>query len=350
MLSDNFSLSIGIDLGTTNTLAGVPGKGIIFEEATLVARQKKKLGKLGKIIAFGKKAKAMVGKEPQQIEVTEPLVNGAIADFDATTEFLKYLVSLTNELPSRFPRFLKPKAVIGVPSGITKVEKRAVRSAGINAGIGQVFLVEEPTLTAVGAGLKIEKAAGHLLIDIGGGTSEITLISLGGIVLTRCLRVAGKEMDEAIVNFLRLKYGVLIGLPTAETAKIKIGSVLPQKSKKKRTALRGRDLETGLPKTIEVDEDEIREAISPVIVEIISNVSELLEEMPPELTADVSRRGIVLSGGCSQLAGMEELVNQVVKMPVWTAKNPLSSVCLGAIKLLENEKLLKKVMVTGGGK
>jgi len=348
VLLDNLSLSIGIDLGTTNALAGVPNKGIVFEEPTLVARRKKKLGEPGRVIALGRKAKAMVGKEPQQMEVIRPLVDGAIADFDATTEFLKYLIGVVNELPSRFPRFLKPKAVIGVPSGITEVERRAVKSAGLEAGLGQIFLVEEPMATAVGVGLNIEKAAGHLVIDLGGGTSEIALISLGGVVLNRCLRVAGREMDEAIVSFLRLKYGVLIGLPTAERAKIEIGSVLPRKGEKKRVSLKGRDLETGLPKAIEIDEDEIREAISPIIGEIVSQINELLEEMPPELTADVSRRGIVLSGGCSQLAGMEDLISRTVKMPVWTAKNPVSSVCLGCIKLLEKEKLLKKVMVTGG--
>ena len=350
MILDDFSLLIGIDLGTTNTLAGVPGKGIVFEEPTLVARQKKKLGKPGRILAFGRKAKQMVGKEPQQVEVIEPLVDGAIADFDATIEFLKYLVTMVSELPSRFPRFLKPRAVIGVPSGITEVEKRAVKSAGLAAGMGKVFLVEEPMATAVGAGLNIEKAAGNLLIDIGGGTSEIALISLGGIVLNRCLRIAGKEMDEAIVSFLRLKYGILIGLPTAERVKIKIGSVLPQDGKKKRMVIRGRDLETGLPKSIEIGEEETREAISPIIREIVGYVNELLEETPPELTADVSRRGIVLSGGCCQLAGMEELVSQTVKMPAWTAKNPLFSVCLGCINLLKNKKLLKEVMVTGGMK
>ncbi len=350
MLLNNLNLSIGIDLGTSNTLAGVPGKGIIFEEPTLVARQKKKLGKPGKVLFFGNKVKQMVGKEPREIEIVEPLLDGAIADFDATVAFLDHLVSSINELPSRFPRFLKPRVVIGVPSGITEVEKRAVKSVALSAGVGKVFLVEEPMATAIGVDLTIEKAAGNLLIDIGGGTTEIAVISLGGVVLSRCLKLAGREMDEAILNFLRLKYGVLIGLPTAEKLKIEIGSVMPQNGEHESRSelVKGRDLETGLPKSVEISEEEVREALSPIIQEILSQVNELLEETPPELTADISKRGIVLSGGCSQLLGMEKMVGQSTKMPVWTAKNPLASVVYGCLKLLENEKLLRGIKIVGG--
>ncbi|MBU2592858.1 MAG: rod shape-determining protein [Patescibacteria group bacterium] len=348
---EKFSLSVGIDLGTANTLMAVPGKGIIFDEPTVIARQKKKPGQPGKIFAFGKKAKKMSGREPQQIEVIEPLVDGAIADFDAAVYFLKYLTSLAAELPSRWPRLLKPRAVVGVPTGITGVEKRAVRSAALSAGFARVFLVEEPMLTAIGVGLNIESAAGNLLVDIGGGTTEIAVVSLGGVVLNRYLKRAGREMDESIVNFLRMKYGVLIGLPTAEEIKIKIGSVLPVSKKDsglEAILVKGRDLETGLPKAIKITKEEIREALSPIAQEIVAQVKEILEETPPELSADISKRGIVLSGACSLLEGMEQLISQATKIPVWTAKNPNTSVVLGCVKLLENEKLLKKIRITGG--
>jgi len=341
----NFSFSIAIDLGTANTLAAVPGKGIIFDEPTVVARLKKRPGIEPKPIAFGKKAKRMFGRQPQTIEVVEPLRDGVIADFDAAVAFLSYLVNLVSQLPSRWPRLLKPKAVIGVPSGITEVEKRAVKAAAETAGIGRVFLVEEPMAAAVGVGLAVNKPVGNLLIDIGGGTTEIAVISLGGIVLNRCLKIGGREMDEAIVNFVRLKYGVLIGRSTAEEVKIKIGSVVSSQSNQ-RMVVRGRDLETGLPKSIEIDEDEVREALSPTIQEIVANLNELLEETPPELTTDIAKRGIVLTGGCSQFRGMEELVSEATKMPVWTAGNPMESVVRGCVKLLENEKLLKQIAVS----
>lgn len=351
MRLDNLGLFLAIDLGTSNTLVGVPGKGIIFEEPTLVARQKKKLGRAGPIIAFGKKAKQMVGKEPRQIEVIEPLVDGAIADFDATIAFLKYLADLAKELPSRFPRVLKPKAVIGVPSGITEVEKRAVRTAGLGAGLGQVFLIEAPMATALGVGLTVEKAAGNLIIDIGGGITEIALISLGGIVLSRCLKIAGQEMDRAIVSFIRLKHGVLIGLPTAERIKIAIGSVAPESgAREEKITVKGRALETGLPKSIEINEEEVREALSPIIQEISSQLSELLEETPPELTADILKRGIVLTGGGALLKGMEKMFGQITKMPVWTAQEPKTSVVKGCLKLTENQDLLKKAKLRGGVK
>lgn len=351
MFLDLFSLSVGIDLGTSNTLAVVPGKGIVFDESTAVARQKKKPGRPGKIISFGGKAKKMLGREPQQIEIIEPLVDGAIADFDATVVFLKYLAGLVNELPSRVPRVLRPRAVIGVPSGITEVEKRAVKSAAIASGFGKVFLVESPMLTAIGSGLNVESVAGNLLIDIGGGKTEITVVSLGGVVLSRYLKVAGKEMDEAIINFIRMKYGILIGLPTAEEVKIKIGSVFSVGNKRDNSGtflIKGRDLETGLPKAVEVNREEIRESLSPIVQEIMVQLNEILEETPPELSTDISKRGIILSGGCSQLMGMEELVGQITKMPVWTAKNPTTTVVRGCLKLLENEKLLRKIRVTGG--
>lgn len=340
----NLALSIAIDLGTANTLAAVPEKGIIFDQPTVVARLKKKPGLASRPIAFGKKAKRMMGRQPEVIEVVEPLRHGVIADFDAAVAFLSHLVELVHQLPSHLPRLLKPKAVIGVPSGITEVEKRAVKSAAEAAGIARVFLVEEPLAAALGVGLAINKPVGNLLMDIGGGTSEIAVISLGGLVLHRCLQLGGQAMDEAIINFLRLKYGLLIGRATAEEIKIKIGSVAGL-ARSRSMKVPGRDLETGLPKTIEITELEVREALSGVIQEILANLIELLEETPPELTNDIAKRGIVLTGGCAQLKGLEKAVAEATKMPVWTAGQPLESVVRGGVKLLENEALLKQLMI-----
>lgn len=346
MFSD-LRLKLAIDLGTSNTLVGVQGRGIILEEPTLIARRLKKLGKPGEVVAYGTKAKQMQGKEPQQIEVVQLLSEGAIADFDATVDFLKYLLKLVNELPTRLPRVLKPMVVIGVPTGITEVEKRAVSSAAIQAGIGQAYLVEEPLAVALGSGLIIDKPAGNLIIDIGGGTTELAVVSLGGIVLNRCLKVAGNQMDQVLVNFLRVKYGVLIGSPTAEKIKIKLGSVLAVngKEKERQMEVKGRNLENGLPKVVKISKEEVRESLSPVIQEIKLALNELLEETPPELTADISRRGIVLSGGGSQLEGLEKLIEQETKMPVWTTKTPLTSVVNGGLKILDEPELLRDITI-----
>jgi len=349
MIFEKFTVCVGVDLGTINTLAGVPGKGIIFNEPTVIARQKRKLSKPGRIIAFGKKASQMVGREPRQVMVVEPIIDGAIADFDATVSFLSYLIGVINELPSALPRFLKPRAIFGVPSGITEVEKRAVKSAALSAGFGQVFLVESPMASALGAGLKIDSPVGNLLIDIGGGVTEIAIVSLGGIVLNRFLQIGGKDMDEAIINFVRLKYSVLIGSQTAEKIKIKIGSVLPFPNNKTKSMIaKGRDLGTGLPKTVEISASEVREALSSIIQEMIIQLLELLEETPPELSVDIAKRGVVLTGGCSQLVGLEKLISEATKMPVWTAKNPKSSVAVGCLKLFEKKELLNEVRLAGG--
>jgi len=349
VIFEKFSISVGIDLGTVNTLAGVPGRGVVFNEPTVVARQKKKLAKPGRIICLGKRAKQMIGRQPRQVMVIEPIIDGAIADFDATVSFLNYLIGVINELPSTLPRFLKPRAIFGVSSGITEVEKRAVRSAALTAGFGKVSLVEAPMAAAIGAGLKIDTPVGNLLIDIGGGVTEIAIISLGGIVLSRFLRVGGKDMDEAIVNFVRLKYGVLIGEQTAEKIKTKIGSVLPFANKKEKSMIaKGRDLETGLPKTVELSSREVREALSPIIQQLLAQLSELLEETPPEISVDIQKRGIVLTGGSSQLPGLERLISEVAKTPVWVAKNPDTSVVNGCVKLFENKELLSEVELAGG--
>jgi len=346
MLND-LRLRLAIDLGTSNTVVGVHGKGIIVNEPTLIARRVKKLGKPGEIIAYGTKAKQMLGKEPRQMEVVQLLSQGAIADFDATVEYFKHILNLVNELPSRIPRFLKPEAVIGVPTGITEVEKRAVSSVALKAGIGRVYLVEEPMAVAVGSGLIVDQPAGNLIIDLGGGVTELAVVSLGGIVLNRCLKVAGKQMDDTLVNFLRVKYGVLVGLATAERIKIELGSVLSQNgSSSKKMEIKGRNLENGLPKLIIVEKEEVREALSPVIQKIILALNELLEETPPELTADIARRGIVLSGGGSQLEGLEELIERETKMPVWKTKNSITSVADGGLSLLDKRKELNDLKLS----
>ncbi len=346
MLND-LRLRLAIDLGTSNTVVGVYGKGIIVNEPTLIARRVKKLGKPGEIIGYGTRAKQMLGKEPRQMEVVQLLSQGAIADFDATVEYFKHILNLVNELPSRIPRFLKPEAVIGVPTGITEVEKRAVSSVAMKAGIGRVYLVEEPLAVAVGSGLIVDQPAGNLIIDLGGGVTELAVVSLGGIVLNRCLKVAGKQMDETLVNFLRVKYGVLIGLATAERIKVELGSVLSQNGDGNKTMeIKGRNLENGLPKLIVVEKEEVREALSPVVQEIILALNELLEETPPELTADIARRGIVLSGGGSQLEGLEELIERETKMPVWKTKDPITSVADGGLKLLDKRKELNDLKLS----
>jgi rod shape-determining protein MreB len=346
MLND-LRLRLAIDLGTSNTVVGVHGKGIIVNEPTLIARRVKKLGKPGEIIAYGTRAKQMLGKEPRQMEVVQLLSQGAIADFDATVEYFKHILNLVNELPSRIPRFLKPEAIIGVPTGITEVEKRAVSSVALKAGIGRVYLVEEPMAVAVGSGLIVDQPAGNLIIDLGGGVTELAVVSLGGIVLNRCLKVAGKQMDDTLVNFLRVKYGVLVGLATAERIKIELGSVLSQNgSSSKKMEIKGRNLENGLPKLIIVEKEEVREALSPVIQKIILALNELLEETPPELTADIARRGIVLSGGGSQLEGLEELIERETKMPVWKTKNSITSVADGGLKLFDKRKELNDLKLS----
>ncbi|MFZ5366240.1 MAG: rod shape-determining protein [Patescibacteria group bacterium] len=337
------SHDLGIDLGTTHTFVLVKGKGIVIREPSVVARQKK----TKQILAIGSEAKKMLGKTPKNIEAFHPLRHGVIADFDATQVLLEHYIKKVHETPGFIPKVPKPKVVVAVPSGVTEVERRAVQEAALSAGARRAFLIEEPMAAAIGIGLPISEAAGIFIADLGGGTSEIAIISLGGIVLNRSLRVAGDEFDETIVNFLRLKYSLLIGLPTAEEIKIALGSVYPQKSERQ-TVVRGRDLETGLPKSLKVSETEIREAISPIASSIVSVISDLLEETPPELVSDIMSRGIVLCGGSSQISGFDKLVAEATKMPVWVADDPQTAVVRGCGRVLEDEELLRRVRVTGG--
>ena len=337
------SHDLGIDLGTSNTLVWVRGKGILIREPSVVARQRK----TKHIVAIGKEAKHMLGKTPGTIEALRPLKDGVIADFDATAAMLGHYIRLVHTQPKNtlLPNIPRPKVVVGIPSGVTEVERRAVQEAAIMAGAREAYLIEEPMAAAIGAGLDISGTKGHFISDIGGGTTEIAVVNLGGIVVNRSIRKAGDEVDEAIVNFIRLKYSLLIGDQTAEEVKIAIGSAYPVGKDDRQTVMRGRDIETGLPRSIRVNETEIRESLSPVIHEIIEAIGETIEETPPELIGDILENGIVLAGGGSLIKGIDKLIASEVKMPVWVTEDPQTAVVRGCGKLLDDEKLLHKVKV-----
>src|SRR5258706_745892 len=341
-----FSHDIGIDLGTANTLVYVLGKGVVIREPSAVARHKK----TKEIVAIGASAKKMYGRAPSTIEAIRPLRDGVIADFDATAAMLKYYIKRVHEGGTVIPKIPRPRVIVGIPSGVTEVERRAVADAVMDAGAREVYLIEEPMAAAIGAKLPVESPEGNFIVDIGGGTSEIAVISLGGIVLGRSVRVAGDEMDEAIINYVRLKYSLLLGQPTAEAVKIGIASVVQEivEAKQKFTVVRGRDLETGLPKSIKLTNNEIVEALSPIIQEIIVNIVDTLEETPPELTSDIMERGITLAGGGSLLPGIDKAISEATHMPVWIAEDPLTCVVRVCGALLENPELLKRVRVTKG--
>jgi len=276
-----FSHDVGLDLGTANTLVWVRGKGIVIREPSAVARHRKSK----EILAIGASAKKMLGRAPKTIETIRPLRDGVIADFDATAAMLEYYVKKVHESGTVIPKIPRPRVVVGIPSGVTEVERRAVADAAIAAGAREANLIEEPMAAAIGADLPIESPEGKFVVDIGGGTTEIAAISLGGIVLGRSIRVAGDEMNEAIANYVRLKYSLLLGEETSEEVKINIGSAVP--GPEKFHVVRGRDLESGLPKSIKLSSSEIREALAPTVQEIISSITETLEETPPELVSDI---------------------------------------------------------------
>jgi rod shape-determining protein MreB and related proteins len=340
-----FSHDLGIDLGTANTLVYVRGKGIVVREPSVVARHKR----TKHILAIGGDAKKMLGKTPQTIEAIRPLRDGVISDFDATAAMLKHYIMFVHETPKRsmLPNIPRPKVVIGIPSGVTEVERRAVQEAAILAGAREAFLIEEPMAAAIGAGLPIEESAGSFICDIGVGTTEIAVLSLGGIVVNKSIRTAGDEMDEAIMSYLRLKHSLIIGERTAEDVKIAIGSAYPMDKSERQTVVRGRSVETGLPTSIRLTESEIREALSPVFHEIIDALAQLIEETPPELMSDIIEHGIVLAGGGSTIRGIDKMIATELKMPVWVADDPLTAVVRGCGLLLDDSILLKKVRVAG---
>lgn len=338
-----FSSDLGIDLGTANTLVYISGKGIAIREPSAVARHKK----TKEILAIGASAKKMLGRAPATIEVIRPLKDGVIADFDAAEAMLSHYIKKVHTTSGNIPKIPRPHVIIGIPSGVTEVERRAVADAAIDAGARRADLVEEPMAAAIGAGLDVDKPDGKFVVDIGGGTSEIALISLGGIVLGKSLRIAGDEMDEAIINFVKLKYSVLLGQPTAEEVKIKIGSAY-RFEKEKTATVRGRDLEKGLPRSVKLTSAEVREALGPTIHEIINGISSTIEETPPELVSDIMEKGIYMAGGGSLIHGIDKAVSEATNMPVHIAEDPLTCVARGCGKLLEDTALLNKIRVTKG--
>ncbi|MDO8452132.1 MAG: rod shape-determining protein [bacterium] len=343
-----FTHDIGIDLGTANTLVWVKGKGIIIREPSVVARHRKSK----EILAIGTAAKKMEGRTPQSIETVRPLKDGVIADFDATEAMLSHFIKEVHAVPEGarrigIPKVPRPRVVIGIPSGVTEVERRAVQEAALASGARKAYLIEEPMAAAIGAGLPVEEPGGILIVDIGGGTTEIAVISLGGIVLNKGIRVAGDEMDEAIISYLRMRYSILLGLSTAEDIKKEIGSASPQKNERY-YVVRGRDLESGLPKSVKISSVDAREALVPTVQQITSRIAEALEESPPELVSDIIDKGIVLAGGGALIPGLDRAISEAVKIPVFVCEDPLTAVVRGTAKVLENPELLNKVRITGG--
>lgn len=332
-----FSNDIGIDLGTANTLVYLKGKGIIISEPSVVAVNKK----TGQIVAIGAEAKQMLGRTPPHIEAVRPLVDGVVSDFEVTEEMLAYLLGKVEKMS---PKFFRPRVVIGVPSGITSVEVRAVYDAAKNAGAREVHIVEEPTAAAVGIRLPIHDPVGSMIVDIGGGTTDIAIISLGGIVQSKNLIVAGDKLNVDIMTYFRNEFKLLIGEKTGENIKIAIGSVLPLPEPVE-IEVRGRDLVTGLPRQVVVTDSDIREAISASINTLVEGIREVLETTPPEILSDVMHRGIVLTGGGSLIKGLPELIQKQIKMPVHISEDPLTAVARGTGVILENLEKYKEVLI-----
>ncbi len=338
-----FSYDIAIDLGTANTLLFIKDKGLMIREPSVVARHKK----TKKVLAIGAEAKKMIGKTPISIDVIRPLRHGVISDFDATEAMLKYFIGKVHKAPgAMLPRVPRPKVVVGIPSGVTEVERRAVAEAIISSGAREVFLVEEPMAAAIGSDLAISEPNGVMIVDIGGGTTEIAVISLGGIVVNRSIRVAGDEMEIDIINYLRVRYGLLIGEKTAEEIKLSVGNVYSGMVKRE-IVVRGRSLETGLPKSVKLTADDAREAITPTIKQIIQSILDTIEDTPPELVADITESGITLAGGGALIPGIAKLLSEETKMPVFLADDPLTAVVRGCSALLTNQELLNKVKISG---
>ena len=340
-LSDMFFKSIGndiaVDLGTANTLVSVRGKGIVLIEPSVVAIEKD----TGRVLAVGKEAKRMIGRTPGSIVATRPLKDGVIADFNVTEAMLRYFINRVRERKFLFQP--KPRVVVCVPSGVTEVEKRAVFEAAMTAGARHAFLIEEPMAAAIGAGLPIQDPTGSMVIDIGGGTTEIAVISLGGIVVSTSLRIAGDEFDEAIVDYVRRAYNVLIGERTAEEIKFEIGSAFPL-DEEVDVEIRGRNLTTGLPVTVTMESEEIRETLEGPISAIVDAMKRTLEKTPPELSSDLMEFGVVLTGGGALLRGLDERLKHETKMPVYVSESALINVVNGSAQALEEIDVLKKVL------
>lgn len=336
MIFGHFSRDLGIDLGTATTLVFARGEGIILCEPSVVAIDNDS----GKALAIGNEAKGMLGRTPASIVAVRPMRDGVIADFEITETMLRHFINKSHNRSA----FVRPRIVVGVPSGITGVEKRAVLDAALHAGAREAYLVEEPMAAAIGANLPVSEAQGSMIVDIGGGTTEVAVLALGGIVVSKSIRVAGDEMDEAIVAHCRKNYNLLIGERTAEQIKIDIGSAYPL-SEERTIEVRGRDLVTGLPKTLTLTSSEIRDALSDPVSTVVDAVRMTLEKTPPELAADIMDRGIVMAGGGSLLRGLDKYLAQETDMAVYVVDDPISCVAYGTGKILEEIDTLKKVLI-----
>lgn len=334
-----FSSDMGIDLGTANTLVLVKDKGIVINEPSVVAIERDRYGG-GKprILAVGKEAKEMVGKTPGNIEAIRPMKDGVIADFDMTEKMIRYFIEKTH----RRKNFLRPRIVISVPYGLTQVERKAVRESALSAGAREVFLIEEPMAAAIGADLPIQEPKGNLIIDIGGGTTEIGVTSLGGLVISKSIRVAGDKLDSSIVAWMKTHRGLVIGDRTAEEVKIKIGSAFPM-DKELSMGVKGRDQITGLLQRIEITSEDVREAMLENLKEITDALKEVLEKMPADLAGDIVENGIVLSGGGALIRGLDKYLSETVHLPAYVADEPLKCVARGTGRILEEIKLLQQL-------
>lgn len=334
-----FSNDIGIDLGTANTLVYLRGHGVVINEPSVVALNTK----TGRIVAVGTEAKRMLGRTPPHIKAVRPIVDGVVSDFEVTEEMLAYLIGKTEKISKKF---FRPRVVVGVPSGVTNVETRAVYDAARSAGAREVFIVEEPMASAIGIRMPVKEPVGSLIVDIGGGTTDIAVISLGGIVRSKNLKIAGDRLNADIMSYLRDEFKLLVGEKTAENVKMAIGTVV--EGTPMEAEVRGRDLITGLPREVIVTDGDVREAIAISIAGLIDGIKEVLETTPPEILADVMHRGLVLSGGGALLQGLDALLHSVLKIPVNIAEDPLSAVARGAGIILEDIEYYKEVLVSTG--
>jgi rod shape-determining protein MreB len=332
------SSDLAIDLGTSNTLAYVKGKGIVLREPSVVAVRKD--AKANRVVAVGKDAKMMLGRTPGNIVAIRPMKDGVIADFEVTEAMLRYFIRKVHDRRT----LIRPRINISVPSGITQVEKRAVRESAESAGAREVYLIEEPMAAAIGAGLPITDPIANMIVDMGGGTTEVAVISLAGIVNSKSVRVAGDKMDSAILQFIKRKFNLLIGERSAEKIKIELGDIMPEEPYHE-MEIKGRDLVSGVPKTITINSSEVRSAIAEQIDTIVDTVKSVLEQTPPELAADIVDKGIVLTGGVALLKNLDKLLREETGLPIIIADDPLSSVVLGAGMSLDNLDILKEVMI-----
>ncbi|HEH4564531.1 TPA: rod shape-determining protein [Campylobacter coli] len=333
-----FSSDMGIDLGTANTLVLVKDKGIVINEPSVVAVEREKYGSRAKILAVGKEAKDMVGKTPGNIEAIRPMKDGVIADFDMTEKMIRYFIEKTHRRKS----FLRPRIIISVPYGLTQVERKAVRESALSAGAREVFLIEEPMAAAIGANLPIQEPKGNLVVDIGGGTTEIGVISLGGLVISKSIRTAGDKLDTSIVNYVKEKYNLIIGERTGEEIKIAIGSAI-QLPKELSMVVKGRDQVSGLLSRIELTSEDVREAMREHLKEIADALKMVLEMMPPDLASDIVENGVVLTGGGALIRGLDKYLSEIVRLPVYIADEPLLAVAKGTGKALEEISLLQQL-------